>query len=60
MAHGRRRIIVVTDRTGSAIAYAAGFADLSHFNRSFRQRYRCTPSNVRARQRRPGDDDPAC
>jgi AraC-like DNA-binding protein len=34
--------------TISAIAYAAGFADLSHFNRSFRQRYGCTPSDVRA------------
>ncbi len=32
----------------SAIAYAVGFADLSHFNRSFRRRYGCTPSDVRA------------
>jgi AraC-like DNA-binding protein len=34
--------------TISAIAYAAGFADLSHFNHSFRRRYGGTPSDVRA------------
>src|SRR5262249_1086504 len=38
--------------TISAIAYAVGFADLSHFNRSFRSRYGCTPSDVRAAVRR--------
>jgi AraC-like DNA-binding protein len=32
----------------SAIALAAGFGDLSHFNRSFRRRYGATPSDVRA------------
>ena len=31
-----------------AIAYDAGFGDLSHFNRAFRQRYGATPSDVRA------------
>jgi AraC-like DNA-binding protein len=35
----------------STIAYAAGFADLSHFNRAFRRRYGCTPSDVRASAR---------
>lgn len=34
--------------TISAIALAAGFGDLSHFNRSFRRRYGATPSDVRA------------
>jgi AraC-like DNA-binding protein len=34
--------------TISAIAFAVGFADLSHFNRAFRRRYGCTPSDVRA------------
>jgi AraC-like DNA-binding protein len=34
--------------TVSAIALAAGFGDLSHFNRSFRRRYGATPSEVRA------------
>ena len=32
----------------SAIALDAGFADLSHFNRSFRRRFDRTPSDVRA------------
>jgi AraC-like DNA-binding protein len=34
--------------TASAVALAAGFGDLSHFNRSFRRRYGATPSDVRA------------
>jgi AraC-like DNA-binding protein len=29
------------------IAYLAGFGDLSHFNRSFRQRYGATPRETR-------------
>jgi AraC-like DNA-binding protein len=35
-------------RTVSAIAYASGFGDLSHFNRAFRRRYGETASDVRA------------
>lgn len=35
-------------RSTSAIAYDAGFGDLSHFNRDFRRRYGATPSDVRA------------
>ena len=31
----------------SAIAYEAGFGDLSYFNRSFRQRYGATPRDIR-------------
>jgi AraC-like DNA-binding protein len=31
----------------SAIAFAAGFHDLSHFNRAFRRRFGVTPSDVR-------------
>jgi AraC-like DNA-binding protein len=34
--------------TVSAIAFAAGFGDLSHFNRDFRRRYGATPREVRA------------
>lgn len=34
-------------RSIAAIAYAAGFADLSHFNRAFRSRYGATPGEVR-------------
>jgi AraC-like DNA-binding protein len=32
----------------SAIAFQAGFNDLSYFNRTFRRRYHCAPSDVRA------------
>jgi AraC-like DNA-binding protein len=34
------------------VALAAGFKDLSHFNRSFRHRFGITPSDVRAAARR--------
>ena len=34
-------------RSISAIAYAAGFGDLSYFNRAFRRRYGATPSDIR-------------
>jgi AraC-like DNA-binding protein len=37
--------------TVSAIAYQAGFGDLSYFNRTFRRRYGCTPSAVRNGER---------
>jgi AraC-like DNA-binding protein len=30
------------------IAFAAGFGDVSHFNRVFRRRFGATPSDVRA------------
>lgn len=32
----------------SDIALGCGFCDVSYFNRAFRQRYRATPSDVRA------------
>lgn len=36
-------------RTISAIAFDCGFGDLSHFNKSFRQRFGTTPTDIRAR-----------
>jgi AraC-like DNA-binding protein len=36
------------ERTISATAFAAGFSDLSHFNRSFRRHFGRTPSAARA------------
>jgi AraC-like DNA-binding protein len=39
----------------SDIAFAAGFIDLSHFNRSFRRRFGETPSDLRATAQRGRD-----
>lgn len=35
----------------SAVASACGFNDVSYFNRAFRKRYGCTPSDWRSRHR---------
>jgi AraC-like DNA-binding protein len=35
----------------STIAYDAGFADLSYFNRAFRRCYGVSPSDIRAAKR---------
>jgi len=40
-------------RTILQIALAAGFSDISHFNRLFRARFRDTPSGVRGQNRPP-------
>lgn len=42
----------------STIAFDCGFADVSNFNRSFRQRFGCTPSDVRNAARALGDQEP--
>ncbi|RXH07623.1 helix-turn-helix domain-containing protein [Bradyrhizobium guangzhouense] len=39
------------DRSIGAVAFECGFGDLSYFNRSFRQRYGATPSDIRAGRR---------
>ncbi|WP_162240931.1 AraC family transcriptional regulator [Bradyrhizobium tropiciagri] len=39
-------------RSISTIAFEAGFGDLSYFNRTFRQRYGATPSDIRTAPRR--------
>jgi AraC-like DNA-binding protein len=41
-----------SERAVSAIAFEAGFGDLSYFNRAFRSRYGATPSGVREAARR--------
>ena len=46
--HALRQLHSAT-RTVSAIAGAAGFGDLSYFNRTFRRRYGMTPSDARRR-----------
>jgi AraC-like DNA-binding protein len=55
----RRAHTLLTDsaqdnRSIAAIAFAAGFGDLSWFNQSFRQRYGLTPSDMRRRHRATG------
>jgi AraC-like DNA-binding protein len=49
LMHAHRVLIdpAFADRSISAIAYEAGFGDLSYFNRSFRRRFGATPSDVR-------------
>jgi AraC-like DNA-binding protein len=42
----------------SIIAFNCGFANVSHFNRSFRQRFGCTPSDIRNAARAPGREGP--
>lgn len=44
-------------RTISSVAYSVGFGDLSYFNRTFRQRFKATPTDVR--QRAIYERDPA-
>lgn len=46
-AHRRLRGSAAAQTAISSIAYDCGFSDVSHFNRLFRQRYGCTPSEVR-------------
>jgi AraC-like DNA-binding protein len=41
-----------------SVAYGLGFNDLSHFNRAFRQRFGCTPGDVRNAARALGDEGP--
>lgn len=48
----RRMLLADPARTVNSIALAAGFGDLSHFNRTFRRRFGCTPSDMRAEARR--------
>ena len=46
-AHGALRRPSTAVLPISTIAYDCGFSDVSHFNRLFRQRYGCRPSDVR-------------
>jgi AraC-like DNA-binding protein len=42
------------DRSITSVAFDCGFGDLSYFNRTFRKRFGCTPSEVRLRCARSG------
>lgn len=48
-------LTVRADARISAVAYDLGFNDISNFNRAFRQRFGCTPRDVRKAARCPGD-----
>lgn len=54
-AHRMLRDARLTDIRISQIATDAGFSDLSHFNRSFRQRFGATPTEARAGAARADD-----
>lgn len=49
LAHAGRMLsdLRCANQSISAIAYASGFGDLSHFNHAFRRRYGATPSEMR-------------
>ncbi|PWT86663.1 MAG: AraC family transcriptional regulator [Proteobacteria bacterium] len=47
LALAYRALLDDTACSVSAVAFAAGFADLSHFNRTFRRRFGRTPTEVR-------------
>ena len=50
LAHVRRLLTNprLVHRAITSIAFDAGFADLSYFNRTFRRRFDATPTEVRA------------
>jgi AraC-like DNA-binding protein len=54
----RRALAARPDVSILSIAYDLGFNDVSHFNRSFRQRFGCTPSDVRSAARAAGNEGP--
>jgi Helix-turn-helix domain len=54
LARACRVLMGDSTRSVSAVAFAAGFGDLSHFNRTFRRRFGCTPTEVRGNGRCDG------
>jgi AraC-like DNA-binding protein len=54
LARAYRVLMGDATRSVSAVAFATGFGDLSHFNRTFRRQFGCTPTELRADARRDG------
>jgi AraC-like DNA-binding protein len=52
LARVYRALLSDPTRSVSAVAFATGFGDLSHFNRTFRRRFGRTPTELRAEERR--------
>jgi AraC-like DNA-binding protein len=52
LARAYRVLLGDSARSVSAVAFATGFSDLSHFNRTFRRHFGRTPTEVRADARR--------
>jgi AraC-like DNA-binding protein len=50
-----RMLRELSERSISTVAFAAGFNDLSYFNRVFRRRFGMTPSEVREMARRESE-----
>jgi len=44
------RLIMETDKSISEICFASGFNNISNFNRTFKSRYSCTPTEMRSRR----------
>jgi AraC-like DNA-binding protein len=44
------RLILETDRNISEVCFMSGFNNLSNFNRTFKNRYMCTPGELRLEQ----------
>ena len=51
-AHFARRLLDDTELTALDVAFASGFGSLRQFNRSMREVFRASPSELRARRRR--------
>jgi len=49
-------LVARLDEPITSLVYDLGFNDVSYFNRSFRQRFGCTPSDVRNAARTLGDE----
>lgn len=45
-------MLLHTDKSITTIAYDVGFANVTYFNRLFRDRYKCTPKSVRIEKQR--------
>ncbi len=56
LAAAHKALMARADAPITAVAYDLGFNDISNFNRAFRRRFGCTPSDVRKAARFPGTD----